>query len=69
MALCQTLKSCQRADDFQEIGIGEKVSVVFGHHLDNKTADTTAIEVVDIPMTVVTLGMQRKEQGFLRKAK
>ena len=74
MTLCQSLQGSQRRGHNQEIGIGHmfctcltELQDTFGLH--HKVADTSAIEVFNILMTVVTGRLQGKEQGLLRETK
>ena len=53
----------------QEIGLRETGIIMLGHLLDHEMTHPTTVEVIDISMTVVTLGLQRKEECFFRETK
>ena len=62
MTFSQPLQGGQRRGHFQVVGIRLRV---LRHLLHHERTDTSAVEVVDVSVAVVALGMQGKEQRFL----
>ena len=54
VALSEALQGFERVDDFQEVGIGIVDSITGRHVGDHKVADTTAVELRDVVMSIVT---------------
>ncbi len=68
MALSQPLQCGLCVNDLQKITLGIMLLKQIGDHLNDEVAHSTPIEVVDVAMAVIALGMQRKEQGFFGEA-
>ena len=49
----------------QEIRLRETGIIMLRHLFHHKMTHPTTIKIVDITMTIVALGLQSKEQGFL----
>lgn len=54
MAFSEPLQGFERVDDFQEVGIGIINGITGRYVCDHKVADTTAVELGDIVMSIVT---------------
>ena len=67
MALGQSLEGGKGMGHTQEVGLRIDGVVMLWHLFHHKMTDTTTIEVVDVAMTVVALGLQREEKGLLRE--
>ena len=67
MTLRQSLQGSQRIHHLQEVRLRITLISLSRHHLHHEVPYPTAIEVIDIPMTIVSFCFQREEQGFLRE--
>ena len=67
MTLRQSLQGSQRIHHLQEVGLRITLVGLGGNGIHHEVPYATAIEVIDIPMTIVSFCFQREEQGFLRE--
>ena len=68
MTFCQPLQGSQRTDYLQKISLCITFLYMQRNSLDYKIADSTSIQVVDVFMSVVPLGLHGKKQCFFREA-
>jgi hypothetical protein len=51
----------------QKVCIGIDSVIMLGYLLHYEMADTTTIKVINIPMSVIALGLQREKECLFRK--
>ena len=65
MTLRQSLQGSQRIHHLQEVCLRITLVGFYRHVFNYEVPYPSAIEVIDIPMTIVSFCFQREEQGFL----